>query len=39
VVALVAILMDKHCDWARKGLVISFIAFVLWLVFVIGGML
>jgi len=38
-VALVAIIVDKRCDSARKALVISSIAFVLWLIFVIGGLL
>jgi hypothetical protein len=37
VVALVAVFMDKYCDWARNGLLVSFITFVLWLIFVIGG--
>ncbi|MHC4456724.1 MAG: hypothetical protein ACYS0I_06455 [Planctomycetota bacterium] len=36
VVALAAIFMDKSCRWARSGLLISFITFVLWLIFVIG---
>jgi hypothetical protein len=36
VAALAAIFMDKSCHWARSGLLISFITFVLWLIFVIG---
>lgn len=36
-VSLVAIFMDKHCSMARKGLLLSFITFVVWIIFMIGG--
>jgi hypothetical protein len=36
-VSLVAIFMDKHCSMARKGLLVSILTFVVWLIFIIGG--
>jgi hypothetical protein len=36
-VSLVAIFIDKHCSMARKGLVVSILTFVVWLIFIMGG--
>lgn len=36
-VSLVAIFMDKNCSIARKGLLVSILTFVVWLIFIIGG--
>lgn len=36
-VSLVAIFMDKQGSMARKGLLVSILTFVVWLIFIIVG--
>jgi hypothetical protein len=36
-VSLVVIFVDKHCSMARKGLLVSILTFIVWLIFIIGG--